>query len=224
VTLKTIVRNVPVASIRRNSRNPRKRFDERALQELAASIREVGVIQPITVVPKRDGKFLLVAGERRWRAAKIAGLSTIPAIVRELSTREIAQIAFIENLQRRDLDPIEEAHAIAEIVRSMRIPADEVAELLGKSVSFVHGRLRLLRLPVPVQNEVAAGRLSPVAANLLTRLDDAAAETISRARTDDNRPSRVHRERACSADNACRQESTTRRQLQPKAQGIARRR
>lgn len=165
------VTNLPLGQIRASRRNPRKRFDQEDLAELAASIREVGVIQPIIVVPAGD-KFRIVAGERRFRAAKQAGLKRIPAVVRVLSKVEMAKIAFIENLQRRDLDPIEEAHAIQDLMKNMDARVEDVARIVGKSVSYVYSRLRLLDLPEVVRQEVAAGRLAPATAAVLSRLKD----------------------------------------------------
>src|SRR4051794_28238343 len=161
VTGKATIRLLPLASIRPSPGNPRKNFETAALEELAASIREVGVIQPIMVTPpkKQGGSYTIVAGERRWRAAQLANVAKIPAIIRDLSPQETAKIAFIENLQRRDLDPIEEAHALRELQETMQAEASDVAEVLGKSTSYVYGRLRLLDLPEAVQREVSQGRL-----------------------------------------------------------------
>ena len=167
----TRVRLLPLDQIEHSAKNPRKHFDEHALDELAASIREVGVIQPITVTPSGD-RFVIVAGERRWRAAKTAGLKNIPAVIRTLTPQEIAKISFIENLQRRDLDPIEEAEAIQDLVATLSIKAADVAEVLGKSASYVSSRLKLLELPDALAREVSAGRLSPVAGAALARMMD----------------------------------------------------
>lgn len=165
------VMNLSLDRIRTSKKNPRRNFDRDGIAELAASIRQVGVIQPITVVP--TGKyFRIVAGERRFRAAKVAGLKRIPSVIRELSNAEIAKIAFIENLQRRDLDPIEEAHAIDRLMEALEAKVEDLAALLGKSESYVYTRLRLLDLPESVQREVAGGRLPSASAVILTRLKD----------------------------------------------------
>jgi ParB family chromosome partitioning protein len=164
------VRSLPLSAIVRSSRNPRKSFDQQALEELAASISEVGVIQPIVVVRSGKLRYRIVAGERRWRAAKMAGLKRIPAVVRELKRTEIAKLAFIENLQRRDLSPVEEANAIEQLIGALRLSNEAIGEMLGKSASYVYGRRRLLEQPKRVLAEIEEGRLSPVAALSIARL------------------------------------------------------
>ena len=139
------IRQIPVGSIQPNPYQPRREFDEEGLQELAGSIREKGVLQPITVRDTDQG-FELVAGERRWRAAQIAGLREIPALVRGLSDREVMEIALIENLQREDLNPIEEAEAYQVLMREFGLTQEEVAKAVGKGRPTIANRLRLLRL------------------------------------------------------------------------------
>jgi ParB family chromosome partitioning protein len=163
---------LPIEAIERNPRQPRKRFDEQKLSELAASIREHGVVEPI-LVRKEGGRFRIVAGERRWRAAQRAGLREIPAIVRETSDREAFEIALIENLQRADLNAIEEAEAYEVLVREHALTQEKVAERVGKERSTVANALRLLKLPAPVRESVRDGQLEMGHARALLSLEDA---------------------------------------------------
>lgn len=139
---------------------PRTHFDETALAELAASIRARGVIQPIIVRPQADGRYQLVAGERRWRAAQKAQLHQIPALVRELDDREVTALALIENLQREDLNPVEEARAYRRLAHEEHMTQGEIATMVDKSRSHVANMQRLLELPDEVLGLVAAGGLS----------------------------------------------------------------
>ena len=139
---------------------PRKRFDEAALDELAASIAQRGMIQPVIVTPLGGGRYRLVAGERRWRAAQKARLHEIPAIVRELGEREVMALALIENLQREDLNPVEEARAYHSLATSEGMTQAEIARLVDKSRSHVANLQRLLQLPEPVLELVEEGALS----------------------------------------------------------------
>ena len=145
--------------IKPNSAQPRKVFDQEALQELADSIKTYGVIQPVLLRPAAKG-YELVAGERRWRAARLAELKTIPAIVRELDERQNAFYALIENMQREDLDAIEEAEGIQEIIGNYGLTQEEAAGVVGKSRSYVTNSLRLLKLPEEVRSMVTAKQLS----------------------------------------------------------------
>ena len=153
------LRSVAIEKIHPNRAQPRKHFDETALAELAASMEERGVLQPIIVRRQGDG-FELVAGERRWRAAQKAGLQEVPAIVKELSDSDALQVALIENLQREDLDPLEEAEALSRLIREHALSQDRVAEAVGKSRAAVANSLRLLKLPAPILEMLAAGRLT----------------------------------------------------------------
>ena len=153
---------VSLDDIRPNSAQPRKVFDQEALQDLAASIREHGVIQPVLLRPAKTG-FELVAGERRWRAARLAGLKQIPAIVRELTDRQNMFYALIENMQREDLNSIEEARGMEEMMSAFGLNQEETAKTIGKSRSYVTNALRLLRLPQDVQDMVMDGRRSAAA-------------------------------------------------------------
>lgn len=154
------LKSLPVSVIEPLPGQPRTYFDEAALGELAESIRARGVIQPIIVRPRGEGRFQLVAGERRWRAAQKAQLHEIPAIVRELEDREVMALALIENLQREDLNPVEEARAYRRLADEERMTQAEIASLVGKSRSHVANMQRLLELPDDVLGLVAAGSLS----------------------------------------------------------------
>ena len=161
---------VSLDDIRPNSAQPRKVFDQEALQDLASSIREHGVIQPVLLRPAKTG-FELVAGERRWRAARLAGLKQIPAIVRELTDRQNMFYALIENMQREDLNSIEEASGMEEMMSAFGLNQEETAKTIGKSRSYVTNALRLLRLPQDVQDMVMDGRLSAGHARAIAGLE-----------------------------------------------------
>jgi len=164
------LREIPVGDVRANPRQPRTGFDAGKLEELAASIREHGVVQPILVRPFGD-HFELVAGERRWRAAQMAGLSVVPAMVRSLSDQQSLEIALVENLQREDLNPIEEAKAYRSMVESVGLTQDEIARRIGVSRPAVTNSLRLLSLAEQVQSMLEAGALSAGHARTLVGLD-----------------------------------------------------
>lgn len=155
-----------------NPNQPRKRFDEDSLNELAASIKNYGVIQPILVCPKDGGRYELIAGERRLRASKIAGLSFIPAIIKRFTESEMAEIALIENLQREDLNPIEEARAYRSLMEKYGFTQEELADKLGKSRPVIANSLRLLSLNPVVVDMVEAGRLSAGHARCLASIKD----------------------------------------------------
>ena len=153
------VKELDVKEVFPNPDQPRKAFDETALKELSESVVKHGVIQPITVVKRNDG-YMIVAGERRFRASVMAGRKTVPAIVRSFGERNIKEIALLENLQREDLNPIEEARAIKRLMDEFALTQDEVAERLGKSRSAVANTLRLLSLSPEVTRLVLNGELS----------------------------------------------------------------
>ena len=172
-----------VASIVAHPGQPRRRFDEAALDELAASIAARGVIQPVIVIPHGPDQWQLVAGERRWRAAQRAQLHEIPAIIRDLSEREVTALALIENLQREDLNPIEEARAYQRLAESEGLTQAEIARLVDKSRSHVANFQRLLGLPAPVLELVEEGKLSMGHARALIGSDNAvmlAADAVAR--------------------------------------------
>lgn len=152
-------RPVPVAQIEPNPNQPRRYFDEESLEELKASILTHGVVEPIIVRPVH-GRYELVVGERRWRAAKMAGLAQIPAVVRALSDLESLELALIENIQREDLNPIEEAETYRRLMDEFGMTQEEVAERVGKRRSTVANSLRLLEIDPELREEVAKGRLS----------------------------------------------------------------
>ena len=163
---------LPIEAVERSARQPRKRFDEARLAELAASIQEHGVVEPILV--RREGaRYRIVAGERRWRAAQRAGLREIPAIVREASDREAFELALVENLQRADLNAIEEAEAYEVLARDHGLTQEQVAERVGKERSTVANALRLLKLPGDVRDAVRGGQLEMGHARALLALEGA---------------------------------------------------
>jgi ParB family chromosome partitioning protein len=182
------VREIPIELIRRNPDQPRQVFDDADLAELADSIRDKGVLQPILVrpSPRTAGEYEIVAGERRWRAAQKAGLWAIPALVRVLEDNEAFEIAIIENVQRADLNPIEECNAYAALMGRLQITQEEAARRVGKSRSHVANTLRLSGSPAGVQGHVLAGRLSAGharallgAANPETLADEIVARSLS---------------------------------------------
>ena len=153
---------IPIDLIRPNPGQPRRRFADAELEELAGSIREHGVIQPLILRPDPGGSgtYQIVAGERRWRAAQQAGLHELPAIVRELDDRKILELAIIENVQRVDLDPVEEAHGYTQLVEAFGYTQEELARIVGKSRSHLANTMRLLALPEPVLDMLRAGALT----------------------------------------------------------------
>lgn len=175
---------ISVADIAPLPGQPRSHFDEDALDELAASIAQRGVIQPIIVTPKGEGRYQIVAGERRWRAAQRARLHAIPAIVRELDPREVMALALIENLQREDLNPLEEARAYQKLADDEGMTQAEIAKLVDKSRSHVANLQRLLALPDDVLELLASGRLSMGHARALIGHEDASG--IARQAANDN--------------------------------------
>lgn len=164
---------VPVDKIKPNPVQPRSRFDDVTLEELTASIREIGVLQPVIVNANEDGSYVLVAGERRWRAVKKAGLATIPAVVRGSTGEANLVEALVENLQRQDLTPLEEAHAFRQLLEDYGMTQEQVADRVGKSRPAVSNTLRLLQLPGPIQSMVDGGKLSAGHARALLGLEDA---------------------------------------------------
>lgn len=166
------VREVPITQIEPNQFQPRSHFDEEALAGLTASIRELGVLQPILVRRIATDRYELVAGERRWRAAKRAGLQLMPVIVREVTDALSLQQALVENLHRDDLNPLEEAAAYQQLVEDFGLTQEEVAQRVGKSRSAVANLLRLFQLPPQVQKLVAEGRLSAGHAKVLLSTPD----------------------------------------------------
>ena len=175
------VSRVPLERVRPCPFQPRKEFAPEALQELADSIREQGIIQPLIVREKPDG-FELIAGERRWRAAQLAGLAEVPVIVREADDRAVLELALIENLQRENLNPIEEAQGYSELIATFQLRQDDVALKVGKSRAVVANALRLLKLPSDLQAHVRNGRLSVGHAKVILGLPGAAEQQLAAER------------------------------------------
>ena len=167
------VLQLPLARIRPNRYQPREAFDEDAIADLAASIAQKGVLQPLIVTPLGDGRYELVSGERRLRAAQKVGLATIPALVRKVDDRELLEIALIENLQREDLDALEEASGYRQLINEFGMTQTELATELGKSRPAVANALRLLELPDSVQEMIRGGALTAGHARALLGLEDA---------------------------------------------------
>ncbi len=168
-------RMVPVGQVKSSVLNPRKDFREDELAELAESIRTKGLVQPIIVRPdpKANGDFEIVAGERRWRAAQKAGLHIVPVIVRELTDKEVVELAIIENVQRQDLNAIEEASGYRDLIERFEYNQEQLSEIIGKSRSHVANTLRLLKLPATVQALLQQGSLTAGHARALIGRDDA---------------------------------------------------
>ena len=157
--IKKVEQTLNINRIEPNKNQPRKEFNEDALQELAESIKQFGVIEPLVVV-KRKGYYELIAGERRWRAARLAGLKEVPVVIKDYDDQQIVEIALIENIQREDLNPIEEAHAYERLIEEFHLTQDEVAERVSKSRTTVTNALRLLKLTDKVQQMLIDDMLS----------------------------------------------------------------
>ena len=168
---KNNILEVKINEVEPNKDQPRKDFDEEKLKALADSIKEHGIVQPI-IVRKEETGYSIVAGERRWRAAKIAGLKKIPVIVKELTPQEVMEIALIENLQREDLNPIEEAEAYQKLMKEYKMTQEDVAKIVGKSRAAIANSVRLLTLVEEVKNMLKEGNLSSGHARALVTIDD----------------------------------------------------
>ncbi len=208
--------SLAIATIEPHPDQPRRRFDEAALDELASSIGKRGVIQPVIVRPLAGGRYQLVAGERRWRAAQKAQLHEIPALIRDLSERDVLALALIENIQREDLNPVEEGRAYQRLAQLDDLPQSTLASLVGKSRSHVANLMRLLQLPRAVLDHLEAGRLDMGHARPLIGRDDAEAlaeravnqrlsvreveKLVRRGDGTARRPQRVARDSAKDAD------------------------
>jgi ParB family transcriptional regulator, chromosome partitioning protein len=154
------LREVPVSDIRPNPWQPRSHFDEQELQELADSIREHGVLQPVLVSQQADGSFQLITGERRWRAVQLAGMPKVPAMVKEATPQASLEMALVENIQRRDLNPLEEAHAYRQLLDEHGLTQERLAQRIGKSRVAVTNTLRMLHLPEAAREALANGAIS----------------------------------------------------------------
>lgn len=178
--------HLPLDLITPNPDQPRTRFDEDTIQALAASIAEVGVLQPVVVRPGAEGGYVLIAGERRWRAAQVAGLREIPALLRTSDERSALAEAVVENLQREDLTPLEEAAAYTQLLEDFAMTHEQVGALVGKSRAAVTNTLRLLSLPPVIQGMLERGELSAGHARTLVGLDDERfAEHVARRAVDE---------------------------------------
>ncbi|SMC89192.1 ParB/RepB/Spo0J family partition protein [Rhizobium sp. RU36D] len=165
-------RMVPIEFVSRNPKNPRRYFDEAVLQELAGSIRQHGIVQPVVVRTRDRDRFEIIAGERRWRAAQLAGLVEIPVIVRDVDDRTALELAIVENVQRADLNPLEEALGYEQLIAEHGYTQNDLGEIIGKSRSHVANSLRLLKLPDQVRNMLADGSLSAGHARALVPTSD----------------------------------------------------
>jgi len=165
-------RMVPIEFVSRNPRNPRRFFDDGELHELASSIRQHGIVQPVVVRTLGSNQFEIIAGERRWRAAQLAGLIEIPVIVRDVDDKTALEIAIVENVQRSDLNPLEEALGYEQLIAEYGYTQNDLGEIIGKSRSHVANSLRLLKLPEPVRDLLAAGSLSAGHARALVPTSD----------------------------------------------------
>jgi ParB family chromosome partitioning protein len=175
------VLRVPLNRIRPSALQPRKEFSDEALRELADSIREQGIVQPL-IVRERDGFFELIAGERRWRAAQLLNLPEVPVITREADDRSVLELALIENLQRENLNAIEEAHGYAQLAEQFQLTQEEIALKVGKSRAVVANATRLLKLPAEVQKFVREGRISVGHAKVILGLADEKIQTHAAGR------------------------------------------
>ena len=165
------LRHVPIELLQANPHNPRKHFNEDELNSLAASLKERGLLQPLVVRPRAGGKFEIVAGERRWRASQKAGLHELPVLIRELDDKETLEIALIENVQRADLNPLEEAKAYRQLVDQYGHTQQQLADAIGKSRSHVANTMRLLNLPEATQMQIETGSLTAGHARALIATD-----------------------------------------------------
>lgn len=165
-------RTIPIEFIARSQRNPRRHFDENELQDLAASIRQHGIVQPVVVRTVATNRYEIIAGERRWRAAQLAGFTEVPVIVRDVDDRTALELAIVENVQRSDLNPLEEAMGYEQLIAEHGYTQNDLGEIIGKSRSHVANSLRLLKLPDPVRDMLADGSLSAGHARALVSTSD----------------------------------------------------
>jgi ParB family chromosome partitioning protein len=170
------LREIEIDRIEPNPNQPRQRFDRPALEELAASIRSHGLVQPVVVTGIGDDRFRLLVGERRWQAARLAGLERVPAVVREATDRQTLELALIENLQRQDLNPLEEAAAFQRLIQEFGLSQEELAQAVGRSRPAVANTLRLLALPEPLKRALTDERISEGHARALLGLTDRQAQ------------------------------------------------
>src|SRR3954449_696209 len=216
------LRELHVDLVAPNPEQPRKRFDDEALQALADSVKERGVLQPVLVRPRPGGTYELVAGERRWRAARLAGLETLPALVQERDDARSLEDALIENMAREDLNPIEAARAVAGLVEELGLTREEVGRRVGRSRVAISNLLRLLDLPDEALALVEAGRLSEGHGRALLLADDhAERRRLARAAADDGWSVRVLEQRAREANGGPRAARKGRAQVHPDQEAAA---
>lgn len=170
----TGLREVPVEAIKPNPWQPRTHFDAQELEELAQSIREHGVLQPVLVSQQPDGSFQLITGERRWRAVQLAGMPTVPAMVKEATPQASLELALVENIQRRDLNPLEEAHAFRQLLDEHGLTQEQLGQRIGKSRVSITNTLRLLHLPDAVREALANGSIAEGHARAILMANDEA--------------------------------------------------
>ena len=194
-------RQLAIDVLQPNRYQPRTEFDDAKLDELAESIRSQGVVQPLVVTPRGDGSYTIIAGERRWRASKKAGLAHVPVVVRQVADdRELLELALVENLQRSDLNPVEEAEAYRTLAATFELSQEEIAGRVGKSRSAVANALRLLNLPPEVQDQLRSGRLTAGQARPLLAIEDPARQLeLARAAAERGLTARDMEEQARSA-------------------------
>lgn len=166
------IKEIEIASIKANPQQPRREFNEEKLAELAASIKEHGLVQPVVVRLVGEDSYELIAGERRWRASQRLGLTTIPAVIKDISDIEVTELSLVENIQREDLNPLEEAIAYRRLMREFGFTQEKLSERLSKSRSYIANAVRLLNLPAPLQEMLANGQLSAGHAKALLGLID----------------------------------------------------
>lgn len=166
------IEKIPVDKLQASPYQPRKHFDEEALADLAASIKRHGVVQPLVVTPEKNGLYTLIAGERRWRASRLAGLKTVPAVVRSSEEIEQMELALIENVQRVDLSPLEQAVSVARLHEQFSLSYDDIASRLGKAVSTVNNLVRLLQLPAAARTALEQKQISEGHARAILALKD----------------------------------------------------
>ena len=168
---KTIEQTLKLNLIEPNSEQPRKNFDEESLQELADSIKQYGILQPL-IVQKKGNHYEIIAGERRWRAAKLAGVTDVPVLIREYDKQQTMEIALIENVQRADLNPIEEAQAFQQLIQEFHLTQEEIANRVSKNRATITNSMRLLKLDIRVQDMLAEGKISSGHARALLGLEE----------------------------------------------------
>jgi ParB family transcriptional regulator, chromosome partitioning protein len=216
------LREVAVELIRPNPAQPRKRFEQESLQALADSVAERGVLQPVLVRPRPGGSYELVAGERRWRAAQIAGLDTMPALVQHRDDGASLEVALVENMAREDLNPVEAARAVAALVEELSLTREEVGRRVGRSRVAISNLLRLLDLPDEALELVEAGRLSEGHGRaLLLAGDHADRRGLARAAADGGWSVRVLEQKAREANGAPRAPSRGRGRVHPDREAAA---